>query len=203
MNNNHPSKEKTLVVVKPDGLQRSLVGEVIKRIEQTGLKLVGIKLVVPDEEFVEKHYMLEDGWLEAVGNKSINGYKKAGRKPPIEDPIEAGQFVLNTLKKYMTAGPVVATVWQGANSVGVVRKLVGGSEPMSSDVGTIRGDFMVDSYTMANDDGRALRNVVHATGTQEEAKREIELWFDEKELINYRLVQEQILYDVNIDGILE
>ena len=103
----------------------------------------------------------------------------------------------------MTSGPVVLMVWQGAHSVEVVRKITGGTEPRSSDVGTIRGDFVLDSYAMADVDKRSIRNLVHASGSVEEAENEIKHWFDEKELTNYRLVQEQILYDVNLDGILE
>jgi nucleoside-diphosphate kinase len=103
----------------------------------------------------------------------------------------------------MTSGPVVAMVWQGAHAVDVIRKITGGTEPRTSDVGTVRGDFMLDSYTMANADERSVRNIVHASGTVEEANAEIGLWFTEKELLQYRLVQEEILYDVNLDGLLE
>lgn len=85
----------------------------------------------------------------------------------------------------------------------IVRKIVGGTEPLSSDVGTIRGDFVLDSYQIADQDNRAVRNLVHASGNVQEAEREIKHWFKDEELINYRLVAEQILYDVNLDGILE
>ena len=103
----------------------------------------------------------------------------------------------------MTSGPVVVMVWQGAHSTELVRKIVGGTEPRSSDVGTIRGDYVLDSYIMADTDGRAVRNLIHASGTTTEAEKEINHWFKPEELIDYRLIQEQILYDVNLDGILE
>lgn len=196
-------KEKTLVIIKPDGVQRSLIGEVIRRVERTGLKLVALKMLVPTKDQVEKHYLLEDGWVEKAGLKSIEAYKAKGKEPFSDDPAKCGERVLNFLVKYMTSGPVIAMVWEGAHAVSIVRKLVGGTEPLSSDVGTLRGDFVIDSYEMADFDGRSVRNIIHASSSNEEAIKEVDLWFDQKELINYRLVQEQILYDVNLDGILE
>jgi nucleoside-diphosphate kinase len=94
-------------------------------------------------------------------------------------------------------------VWQGAHAVSIVRKVTGGTEPLTSDVGTIRGDFVLDSYQMADTDKRAIRNLIHASGSVDEANKEIPHWFRKDELVNYRLVQEQILYDVNLDGLLE
>ena len=103
----------------------------------------------------------------------------------------------------MTSGPVIAMVWQGAHAVPVVRKITGGTEPLTSDIGTIRGDFVLDSYQMSDGDGRSVRNLIHASGTVPEAELEIAHWFKPEELTDYRLVQEQIIYDVNLDGILE
>ena len=196
-------KEKTLVVVKPDGIQRTLVGEIIGRLERVGLKLVGIKMIIPKEDLVKSHYTIDPEWVEKAGQKVIDAYLEKGQEPNTKNPIEAGEKILNVLKKYMTSGPVVAMVWQGANSVGVVRKIVGTTEPLTSDVGTIRGDFVLDSYKIADVDGRAVRNLVHASGAMDEAEKEIKLWFSDEEISNYRLVQEQIIYDVNLDGILE
>ena len=191
------------MLIKPDGVQRSLVGEIVKRYERTGLKLVGLRFFVPTSEMVEKHYLIDDGWLESVGTKTKSSYEKKGEKPPFEDVVEGGKWVLEKLKKFLSSGPVVAMVWEGNEAVGVVRKITGGTEPLSSDIGTIRGDFTVDSYPLADTDGRAVRNLVHASGSPEEAKKEIKTWFEDKELVDYRLVQEQILYDVNLDSILE
>lgn len=201
--NNHPKTERTLVIIKPDGLQRTLVGEIVGRYERLGLKLCAMKMMVPTEDQIEKHYLLDPEWKKNVGEKSIEAYKKKGETPPSEDPIEVGDVVVGTLKKYMSSGPVVAMVWQGAHAVEVVRKMTGGTEPRTSDVGTIRGDFVLDSYMMADTDKRAVRNLIHASGSVEEANNEIDLWFEKGEIIDYRLVQEQILYDVNLDGILE
>ncbi len=196
-------KEQTLVIIKPDGIQRSLVGEIIKRIERTGMKLTAMKMMIPNIEVVKNHYLSDDGWLENVGKKSIEAYKKKGKTPPTDNLKEAGEKVLDSLIKYMTSGPVVAMVWQGAHAASIVRKIVGGTEPLTSDVGTLRGDFVIDSYEIADLDGRAVRNIIHASGSAQEAEKEIKLWFNDSEVLKYRLIQEQILYDVNLDGILE
>lgn len=196
-------KERTLIIIKPDGVQRSLVGEIIGRFERVGLKLVGMKFVVPTAEQVETHYTLDPAWKERTGSKAIESYKKKGETPPSEDPLAVGNAVVERLKRYMTSGPTVVMAWQGAHAVELVRKLVGGTEPRSSDVGTIRGDYVLDSYSMADADDRAIRNLIHASGSVDEARQELAHWFGERELVDYRLVQEGILYDVNLDGILE
>ena len=103
----------------------------------------------------------------------------------------------------MTKGPVIAMVWRGMHAVGIVRKITGGTEPLTSDVGTIRGDLTIDSYEVSDIDGRAVRNLIHASGSVEDAEKEIDLWFGEKEIIKYKLAGEAILYDINLDGILE
>lgn len=199
----HPSKERTMVVIKPDGVQRSLIGEIIKRYERAGLKLLAVKMLVPTPEHIETHYTLDPNWRRVTGEKTIKGYKDKGLTPPSEDPLKITAIILENLKKYMTSGPVVAMIWQGAHAVKIIRKLTGGTEPLTSDVGSIRGDFVLDSYQMTDADGRAIRNLVHASGSPAEAEMEIKHWFAPNEIINYRLVQEAILYDVNLDGIIE
>lgn len=195
--------EKTFVIIKPDGVQRTLVGEIIRRFERAGLKLVAIKMIVPDANFIERHYTIDPEWKRVTGEKTIKSYLAKGIKPPYDDPHKVGETVIANLKKFMTSGPVIAMVWQGLHAVKLVRKLVGGTEPFTSDVGTIRGDFVLDSYQLADVDGRAIRNLVHASGSIEEANKEIALWFKPEEIVNYRLIQERILYDVNLDEILE
>lgn len=196
-------QEKTLVIIKPDGVQRSLIGDVLRRYEQTGLKLIGLKMMIPTEDLVEKHYLVDPDWITKRGTKTIQAYKDKGLVPPETDPEKSGRTVLNVLKKYFTSGPVVAMVWQGMNAVKTVRKITGDSEPLSSDIGTIRGDYTIDSYQAADIDGRAVRNIIHGSGSPEDAQKEIPLWFKNEELIQYRLISEAILYDVNLDGILE
>jgi nucleoside-diphosphate kinase len=199
---NHPKKERTYVMVKHDGVQRSLIGEVIKRIERTGLKIVGMKMFVPDRERTVIHYGKDDAWYEEKGGNLVRAMQERGEEPQ-KSAIEYGRDIIETVVKYLTMGPVVGLVIEGAHAVSVVKKITGGTEPSKADVGTIRGDYNIDSYTAANLNGRAVRNIVHCTDKPEEAEREINIWFKPEEVINYRLVQEEILYDVNIDGILE
>lgn len=195
--------EQTFVIIKPDGVQRTLIGEVLKRYERSGLKLVALKMIIPTADLIEKHYTIDPDWIRKVGQKSIDGYKEKGLESPTLDPLELGQKVLGRMTRYMTSGPVVAMVWQGAHAIGIVRKVNGGTEPLTSDVGTVRGDFVLDSYQIAEIDDRAVRNLVHASGSADEAQKEIALWFRPEELVNYRLIQEAVLYDINLDGILE
>ncbi len=199
----HLKCERTLVVIKPDGVQRSLIGEIVKRYERMGLKLVALKMIVPSKEIVEKHYTVDPEWKRKAGEKTIKSYLDKDMTPPSTDPLVASEPILSNLKNYMSSGPVIAMVWQGAHAVPIVRKVTGGTEPLSSDIGTIRGDFVLDSYEISNLDGRSVRNLVHASGTAEEAEKEIALWFSPEEILSYRLVQDEILYDVNLDGILE
>lgn len=198
----HPKDERTLIIIKPDGIQRGLVGEVIKRYEQIGLKLIAIKMVVPTREMVEEHYTLDPEWKQKTGEKNIKSYRDKGLKPPHEDPIAQSNMILGKLKDYIASGPVIPMVWQGAHAVAIARKITGSTEPLSSDVGTIRGDYVMDSYKMADDDKRSIRNVLHASGSVSEADMEIPFWFKKEELIDYKLVIESILYDVNLDGII-
>jgi len=203
MNKPHPKRERTLVIIKPDAVQRTLVGEIIQRYERLGLKIVGMKLVRPTKELVEKHYTNDPDWIEKTGAKFIKHATEHGLRIKHPDPVKMGQHILERLAKYMTSGPVIALVLQGLHAVPIVRKITGGTEPLQSDVGTIRGDFVLDSYEFSDIQDRSIRNLVHASGSVEEANKEIALWFEKDELINYTLVQEKILYETNIDGIFE
>jgi len=178
-------KERTLVIIKPDGVQRTLVGDIISRIERTGLKIVALKMLLASEDTLWKHYNKDDSWFIE------------------KEAIEYGKDIMRGNVDFMTSGPIIAFVIQGNQAVGVVKKLVGGTEPLTSDVGTIRGDYTVDTYSLANSSSRAVRNLVHCSDKVSEAEREIILWFDESEIIKYNLANERILYDVNLDGILD
>jgi len=199
----HPKSERTLVIVKPDGIQRALIGEIVSRYERLGLKLVALKMFVPTEQMIEEHYLLDPEWKKNVGEKNIANYEKKGEEPPSRDPIEVGNLVVERLKTYMTSGPVIAMVWEGAHAVELVRKITGGTEPRSATIGTIRGDFVLDSYQMADADDRAIRNLIHASGSVAEAQKEIPHWFAEGELMNYRVPHEATLYDPDIASILK
>lgn len=199
----HPKKERTFVILKPDAVQRTLVGEIISRIERTGLKLVALKMGTVTEAQCWEHYQKDDAWFLKKGTTIVENKTKLGM-PVEKEPIEYGKDIIKGLIKYMSASPVVFMIWEGNQAVGIVKKLVGGTEPTTSDVGTIRGDFTLDSYHMSDFDGsRAVRNLIHCTDMPEEAEREINIWFKPEEIMNYRLVQEAILYDVNLDGMME
>ncbi len=203
MKNFDNKQEQTLVLVKPDGVQRGLIGETIKRYEQCGLKLVAIKMTIPSKEMALTHYSVDPEWAFKTGTKSIDSWKAKGLTPPTEDPIELAEGVRQTLVSFLSSGPVVAMVWQGMNAIGVIRKITGGTEPLTSVPGTIRGDYTIDSYQASDLDKRAVRNIIHASGSVEEAQKEMVIWFKPEEIISYRLVSEAIIYDMNLDGILE
>lgn len=198
----HPKKEHSLVIIKPDGIQRALIGNILARFERTGLKFVAMKLVVPKAEQCWEHYNKDEEWFLKKGARIVEDRTAHGM--PIEkEAREYGKDIIQSNVDFFTSGPVLAFVIEGNQSVAIVKKIVGGTEPTTSDVGTIRGDLTVDSYALSSLDNRAVRNLVHCSDSPEEAEREVKIWFTPEELIGYRLVQEQILYDVNLDGILE
>lgn len=199
---NHPKKERTFVILKPDAVQRGLIGETIKRIEQTGLKLVALKMINATEDQLWSHYNKDEAWFLKKGSNTIEERTKLGL--PIEkEALEYGKDIIRALVKFMSCGPIVAMVWEGNQAVGIVKKIVGSTEPLSSDSGTIRGDYTLDSYNLASLDDRAVRNLIHCSDPVEDAAREIPIWFNDNEILNYRLLAEQILYDINLDGIRE
>lgn len=195
-------RERSFVIIKPDGVQRGLMGEIIKRIERVGLKFTGIKLIKATEDQCWTHYNKDEAWFLSKGEKIVKQREEAGMS--VDKPaIEYGRDIIGQLVRFMTASPVVAMVIEGNQAVGIVTKLVGGTEPLTSDVGTIRGDLTLDSYDLAGLDGRAVRNLIHCSDQPSEAEREIKIWFKEEELLNYQLVTEKMLYDVNLDGLME
>ncbi|MDD5289907.1 MAG: nucleoside-diphosphate kinase [Patescibacteria group bacterium] len=190
-------RDRALILIKPDGVQRGLIGEIIGRFERVGLKLAALKLVFATREQAFEHYKKDDVWFEKVGKRAIEEKKLAG-KPIEKTPIEYGQEKQKVLVDFITSGPVAAMIWQGNSVCDIVRKLVGGTEPLTSDVGTIRGDFTVDSYHLADADMRSVRNIIHSSETKEEAEREIKIWFKEEEILKYDLIVEKILYDLDL-----
>lgn len=199
---NHPKKERSFIIIKPDGVQRSLVGEIIRRFEATGLKLVGMKMTVLPEDKLWKHYDKDDEWFLKKGTNIVKDKEAAGQAIE-KEAIEYGKDIIRALVKYMTAGPVVMMAVEGNQAVAVVKKIVGETEPATSDVGTIRGDFTIDSYAICAVDDRAVRNLIHCSDEVENANKELDMWFPKEDLIDYKSVQEAILYDVNLDGIME
>ncbi len=203
MNNNRkPHQERTFVILKPDTVQRSLIGEVIMRFERTGLKFTAVKMFVPEREALLKHYNKDEAWFLKKGNRIVEDLKTQGL-PVDKEPIEYGRAIIDTIVDYMTAAPVIAMVLEGNQAVAVVTKLVGTTEPSTSDVGTIRGDYTVDSYGHSSYENRAVRNLIHCSESPEEAEREIAIWFAENEVMQYVTAQERIMYDIDLDGTTE
>ncbi|MGH2452228.1 MAG: nucleoside-diphosphate kinase [bacterium] len=189
--------QRTLVFVKPDGVQRSLVGEILGRFERAGLRLVGLKMVRAQPDFLERHYPGDEGFLRTIGGKTKEAFAAAGldvkAQTGSDDTLAIGRSVRGWLIEYVASSPVVACVLEGIQAVSTVRKIVGDTLPFRAAPGTIRGDFSIDSPTVANLQRRPVRNLVHASGTVEEAAVEIALWFAPEELFDYRRVDEGLI----------
>jgi nucleoside-diphosphate kinase len=202
----HPKKERTFVILKPDAIQRGLIGEIIQRFERIGLKIVGMKMHMADEAKLWEHYHKDEAWFLKKGEKILANKQSLGHTVD-KEAIEYGKDIIRAVVSYMRAGPVISLVLEGNNAANVVKRIVGGTEPATADSGTIRGDFALDSYYLCDVDGsRGMRNLIHCTDTADgegAAEREIGIWFAQEELVAYRLISEAMLYDVNLDGIME
>lgn len=188
-----PQNEKTFISVKSEGIQRRLIGEVIRRFERRGLKLVACKLAIATREQVERLYPDDEVWYENCGRKTLEGYQKRG-KVDTRTPREIGVWVREKVIKEFVGRPVLAMVWQGAHAVELGRKTVGITNALEAVPGTIRGDFSTDSYMLADLQERPVRTIVHASGSTEEADKDISIWFGEEEIVNYPLLEEEVLY---------
>jgi len=191
--------ERTVVLVKPDGVKRGLVGEITSRFEKVGLKIVAMKMVWVDANHVKKHYPGErEEWLRNIGAKTLKAYEEYGKDPKEKlgtiDPLEIGRMINKWNIDYLTSGPVVAIIFEGNHAIQVVRKLVGFTHPNLADAGSIRAEFSCDSTDAANESKRAARNLIHASGNAEEAKFEEELWFRKNEIHKYKRVDEDLIY---------
>jgi len=184
--------ERTLVFLKPDGVQRGLVGEVIRRFERAGLRIAGLKMVRASRALLDQHYPSDEGFLRTIGGKTREAFEAAGldvrRETGTDDPVAIGGQVRQWLVEFVASTPVVALVLEGTHAVAVTRKLVGDTLPFRAAPGTIRGDFSADSPTVANLQKRPVRNLVHASGTAEEAAAEINLWFSPGDLYDYERI---------------
>ena len=164
--------EKTFVIIKPDGVERNLIGEIIKRYEEAGLKITSMDMTTVSPEIISKHYVENEDYLRSIGEKA----KNAGAQ--VDNIIEYGRGIVIGLKKYLSRGPIVKMIIEGDDAVSQVRKITGFTDPTLADKGTIRGDLGTDSIKKANEEGRPTENLIHASGNLEEANSEIELWFN-------------------------
>lgn len=193
-----PKKEKTLLLIKPDGTQRGLTGEILHRVEKRGLKIVALKMVEATKEQIDGHYPKDEEWIERLGKKTLKTYKKYDVDPVEElgtdNPMEIGKEVRSWLLEFLTDAPIVKAVVEGVHAIDMVRKLAGDTIPAFADMGTIRGDFSVDSAVSANKDKRAIHNIVHASETPEEAEHEIDYWFSSEEIKSYERVEDGVAF---------
>ncbi len=175
------TKERSLILLKPDVIARGLVGEIISRFERVGLKMVAMKMEDTDIDIAKIHYKKDEDWLITVGKRLIEN-KDLGKD---EDPKKYGQEVCDQLSEDLTVYPIVAIVFEGHDTVRLVRKMVGDTSPENAAPGTIRGDYSQDTYAIANALNRPVLNLIHASDTPEHAEEEIKLWFKEDELTNW------------------
>ncbi len=183
--------ERTLIILKPDALKRAIIGEIITRFERAGLKIVGIKMLIPDQELLVKHYPEE--LIPIVGNKTKTDWDAYGIKFT-ESIEEIGRMIVDATREFMRSGPVVALVLEGGHAVEVVRKLVGSTGPKDSAPGTIRGDYAHLSLGRASLAKKGAANLIHASGSVDEAKKEIVMWFSPEELFDYKTVHEHLTH---------
>lgn len=194
----HPREERTVVLVKPDGVKRGLIGAVVQRLEQRGLKIVAMKMVTASREQARDHYPNTEEWFRGMGNKTLENYATYGKDPMKEigmsDALEIGKMCAEWNIDSLTSGPLIAMLVEGVHSIATVRKIVGHTVPSKADMGTIRGDFSIDSPTLANADRRALKNIVHASGDPTEAAHEITHWFSPEEIQTYKRADEDVMF---------
>ncbi len=178
--------EQTLILIKPDGVKRQLIGEIIKRFEESNLKVCALKMIWPDKELAEKHYPLNEEWAKQTFEKTKKVAEIENRKLEYSDHLEFGEMLQKKLITFITESPIIAMTIRGPNAIISVRKIVGLTEPCRASPGTIRGDFASEeSYKIADSENRSIRNLVHASDSIENAKREISTWFEDSEVHEY------------------
>lgn len=185
--------ERTLVVIKPDGVQRGLVGEILSRFEKAGLKMIGMKLIHASKDVAGQHYKDDEEWMLNVGRKSKKSYEEKGMKIDATEK-EIGMRIRQQLIDFISMSPSVAICIEGHGAIEKVRALVGATAPMNAMPGTIRGDLAFDSYQLSDASGRPIQNLIHASDSPENAENELKIWFKEEELFPYQRVDEALLY---------
>lgn len=196
----NPAFDRTVVLVKPDGVQRGLIGEVIKRIENRGLKIVALKMVKPTLEHIDNHYPKDEAWIERLGHKGFTVFEEYGIDPKehmgTDSEKEAGKMVRKWLIDYLVEAPIVAMIVEGVHAIDMVRKIAGNTLPSKADIGTVRGDYSVDSPAAANLEGRAIKNIMHASENKEEAEHEIGHWFSDEDVHDdYTRSDHRVMYN--------
>lgn len=201
MNKPKLAEEKTLVLMKPDVLQRQIVGEILSRFERKGFKIVAMKVLNATKEQAGEHYIDDEAYLTGMMEREKNEAIARGDDMTKWNSLERGRLVRRRNIAYLVCGPIVAIVLEGPGVILGVRKLLGSSNPATSDVGTIRADYSIDSYSLAGLVERSTRTMLHASDSVESAEREIKIWFKKDEICNnYETVAEKIFYDTKWDN---
>jgi len=196
------AEERTLILMKPDVLQRQIVGEILSRFERKGFKMVAVKMLNATKAQVGEHYTDEEQYLIETGEKAKKGAEARGQDVSNWNSLEWGKIIRDRNIAYLTCGPILAVVLEGPNVVSSVRKVLGSTSPADGDVGTIRADYSFDSYALADVVARSTRTMLHASDSPENAQREIKIWFKESEICNnYETVAEKIFYDTGWDNV--
>jgi nucleoside-diphosphate kinase len=185
--------EKTLVLIKPDAMQRGIIGKIITRFERTGIKIVASKLILPNKELAVKHYAKDKEWIMKVGTRARKMFDEINMHKD-KSAEQVGQMILNQLSDYLILSPTMAFVFEGHNVVEHVQKLTGATAPRDAVPGTIRGDYSFDTYDLGNVSNRSVQNLIHASDSVEVAKKEISLWFKPEEIHSWKRIDEEILY---------
>lgn len=185
--------ERTLILAKPDAVQRGLVGEIIRRFEKVGMKIAGIKMISATAKQLGEHYKDDTDWKISVGKKTIAAAKQTGIELN-ETEERIGERIRNWNIAGLKTCPIIAVIAEGHHAVEFGRKIVGNTEPRQALPGTIRGDYGIESYQLADARQRVIRNLVHASESREEAEREIKIWFNEGEIYNYNLKSWEIIH---------
>ncbi len=192
------NKQKALLIIKPDGVQRGIIGKIIARFEAVGLKIIGLKFEMATSDKVIAHYPETDVWFKKVGERTLTNYEKKGLDVKTvfktDDAVAIGKIVKGWLVTYFQESPVLMAVVEGYDCIEIVRKLSGNTIPVLANPGTIRGDFSHDTIDLANEQNRPLRNILHASDTVEDGEKEVDLWFKKEELFDYELAGEKFMY---------
>ncbi len=188
--------ERTLIILKPDAVKRGLIGTIFETFENVGLKLLTAKMLRPDEKVVKNHYPGTKEWITEMGNKTLSSFKQSNLDVKnvmgTDDPYKLGQFVYDRLIKYWMEGPIVVSIWEGPNAITVARKLRGHTIPLLADPGTLHAAYSFDSSPLSSSLDRVVKTFVHASGSVDEAQREITYWFGDTELKSYEREIDQL-----------
>jgi len=185
--------ERTVIAVKPEAIQRGLIGELISKFEKRGLKMIACKMTAPGADVIGQHYADDEDWYVSSGTKTRANYEAKGEKNLLE-PREYGVMTREKLLESLRDRPIIMMIWEGPHAVALGRKTAGATNPLIADIGSIRGDYSHDSYEVSDDTGRAIQTLVHASGATDEAEREIEIWFRPEEILDYDMVLEEVFY---------